>query len=118
MNPTILDRTTPDMPVNAEEAFAPIVTVAAYGSFEEALALVNQSRYGLQAGVYTSDFTQAEQAYHALDVGGVIINDIPTYRADLLPYGGVKDSGAGREGVLAGIDEYTYVKTLVRKPFR
>ncbi len=117
MNPTILDRTTTDMPVNAEEVFAPIVTVATYGSFEEALALVNQSKYGLQAGVYTSDFTQAEQAYHTLDVGGVIINDIPTYRADLLPYGGIKDSGTGREGVLAGIDEYSYMKTLVRKTF-
>jgi acyl-CoA reductase-like NAD-dependent aldehyde dehydrogenase len=115
MNPTILDRTTPDMAVNAEEAFAPLVTVATYRDFEEALAVVNQSRYGLQAGLYTSDFAKAERAYQQLDVGGVILNDIPTVRADLLPYGGIKDSGMGREGILSGIDEYSYLKTFIRK---
>jgi acyl-CoA reductase-like NAD-dependent aldehyde dehydrogenase len=117
MNPTILDRTTPDMAVNAEEVFAPIATIATYSQFEEAIALSNQSKYGLQAGVYTTDAHKAELAYHTLDVGGVIINDIPTYRADVLPYGGIKESGVGREGALVGIDEYTYTKTLIRKPF-
>jgi acyl-CoA reductase-like NAD-dependent aldehyde dehydrogenase len=115
MNPTILDRTTPEMAVNAEEVFAPIVTVTPYAQFEEALALVNQSPYGLQAGVYTNSYAQAELAYNTLDVGGVIINDIPTYRADILPYGGIKDSGIGREGALVGIDEYSYLKTLIRQ---
>jgi aldehyde dehydrogenase (NAD+) len=71
----------------------------------------------LQAGVYTSDAQNAELAYQRLDVGGVILNDVPTYRADLLPYGGIKESGTGREGVLVGIDEYSYTKTLIRKPF-
>lgn len=115
MNPTILDRTTPDMAVNAEEAFAPLVTVVTYNDFEEALGLVNQSRYGLQTGLYTSDFAKAELAYQLLDVGGVILNDIPSVRADLLPYGGIKDSGMGREGILCGMDEYSYLKTFIRK---
>jgi acyl-CoA reductase-like NAD-dependent aldehyde dehydrogenase len=115
MNPTILDRTTPEMAVNSEEVFAPIVTIVTYQNFEEALALANNSKYGLHAGVYTTDPKQAELAYQMLDVGGVVINDIPTYRSDLLPYGGVKASGLGREGVLAGISEYSFTKTLVRK---
>jgi acyl-CoA reductase-like NAD-dependent aldehyde dehydrogenase len=115
MNPTILDRTTPEMAVNAEEVFAPIVTVTFYQDFEEALAMANESKYGLQAGVYTHDARQMELAYQLLDVGGVVINDIPTYRCDRLPYGGVKASGLGREGVLAGIAEYSSVKTLVVK---
>lgn len=116
MNPTILDRTTPNMDVNAEEVFAPIVTVVTYNKFEEALTMVNASKYGLQAGIYTNDPEQIELAYRTLDVGGVIINDIPTYRADLLPYGGVKASGLGREGVLSGIAEYSYPKTMIIKP--
>lgn len=114
MNPTLLDRTTPEMAVNTEEVFAPIATVAFYKDFDAALRLVNQSRYGLQAGLYTADAAKADQAYQTLEVGGLLINEIPTYRADLLPYGGVKDSGLGREGVLSGMDEYTYVKTLIR----
>ena len=114
MNPTILDRTTPEMAVNTEEVFAPIVTIETYENFETALALVNQSKYGLQASVYTTDPKQAELAYQTLDVGGVVINDIPN-RADRLPYGGVKASGLGREGVMSGLAEYSYPKTLVTK---
>lgn len=117
MNPTILDRTTSEMAVNAEEVFAPIATVTTYSQFEDAIALSNQSKYGLQAGVYTSDYHQAELAYQRLEVGGVLINDIPTYRADILPYGGIKESGVGREGALVGIDEYCYTKTMIRKTF-
>ena len=115
MNPTILDRTTPDMAINTEEVFAPVVTVATYQTFDEAIAMANYGRYGLQAGVYTNNPKHIEQAYQQLEVGGVIINDIPSYRADLLPYGGVKDSGIGREGVLCGMDEYSYIKTLIQK---
>lgn len=114
MNPTILDRTTPGMSVNAEEVFAPIVTVTPYEDFETALQLVNQSQYGLQAGVYTQDPKKVERAYQTLDVGGLVINDIPTYRCDMLPYGGIKASGIGREGVMAGILEYSYPKTLIQ----
>jgi acyl-CoA reductase-like NAD-dependent aldehyde dehydrogenase len=89
--------------------------VATYNQFDEAIALSNQSKYGLQAGVYTSDSKKAELAYQTLDVGGVLINDVPTYRADILPYGGIKESGVGREGALVGIEEYCYTKTLIRK---
>lgn len=115
MNPTLLDRTTPDMAVNSEEVFAPIATITPYATFEEALERVNASRYGLQAGIYTSNPTRMEQAWQNLDVGGVLINEIPTFRADFLPYGGIKDSGIGREGVMSGIEEYTYLKTYLQK---
>jgi glyceraldehyde-3-phosphate dehydrogenase (NADP+) len=113
MEPTILSDTRPEMRVNVEECFAPIVTVAPYDDFEEALAQVNQSPFGLQAGVYTTDRAQADRAYEVLEVGGVIINDVPTTRLDYLPYGGVKDSGLGREGVLTGVAEMSYIKTQI-----
>ncbi len=113
MNPTVLDRTTPEMDVNSCECFAPIVTLTAYDEFEQALHLVNQSRYGLQAGVFVAEADKMQQAYRTLEVGGVLINEIPTFRSDFLPYGGVKDSGLGREGVLSGIREYSYEKTLL-----
>ncbi|NBV43278.1 aldehyde dehydrogenase family protein, partial [bacterium] len=114
MNPTLVDRTTPEMAINAEEVFAPIATVCTYNSFDTVLNTVNQSRYGLQAGLYTHNTQKIEQAYQTLEVGGLLINDIPTTRLDLLPYGGVKDSGLGREGILNGMDEYTYIKTLIQ----
>ncbi len=113
MNPTIMNRTTPEMAVNAEEVFAPIVTVQPYETFEDALALANQSRFGLQAGVYTQDLHKARRAYETLDVGGVMVNEVPTFRLDYLPYGGVKDSGLGREGVLTGMAEMSYLKTMI-----
>lgn len=116
MNPTILAHTTPEMPVNCEECFAPIVTVTPYDTFEEALSLVNDSDFGLQAGIFTRDRNQANLAYETLDVGGLIINDVPTFRLDYLPYGGVKDSGLGREGVLTGIAEMSFIKTMIIKP--
>jgi acyl-CoA reductase-like NAD-dependent aldehyde dehydrogenase len=113
--PTILVGTTPEMKVNQCECFAPIVTVTPYPDFETALNWVNQSTFGLQAGVYTTSQNQAQKAYETLEVGGVIINDVPTFRADYLPYGGIKDSGLGREGVLTGIAEMSYIKTLIQK---
>lgn len=113
MNPTIFEKTTPEMGINAEEVFAPLMTVTPYTNYDEALAMVNDSRYGLQAGVYTQSWAKAQQAFNTLDVGGVIINDVPTTRLDYLPYGGVKDSGLGREGVMTGIAEMSYIKTLV-----
>lgn len=113
MNPAILDRVSPEMAVWQEECFAPLATLTEYGTLSQALDLVNQSRYGIHAGLYSEDRNQVELAYRTLEVGGLIVNDIPTYRADMLPYGGVKDSGIGREGVLAGIREYSYEKVLV-----
>jgi acyl-CoA reductase-like NAD-dependent aldehyde dehydrogenase len=90
--------------------------VIPYRTFEEALAQVNDSDFGLQAGVYTTSQNQAELAYQTLEVGGVIVNDIPTFRLDALPYGGIKDSGLGREGILTGVAEMSYLKTWIAKP--
>lgn len=116
MTPTILAQTKPEMKVNCDEVFGPVVTVTPYQHFEAALAAVNDSSFGLQAGIFTTDRNQAHLAYETLDVGGVIINDVPTFRLDYLPYGGQKDSGLGREGVLTGVAEMSYIKTMIRKP--
>jgi acyl-CoA reductase-like NAD-dependent aldehyde dehydrogenase len=112
-SPTILVRTTPDMTVNREEVFAPLVTITPYDTLDEAFALANDSDYGIQTGLYTTDPEVANRAFDVLEAGGVVINDIPTYRADLLPYGGVKQSGLGREGVLGGLESYCTPKTLL-----
>jgi acyl-CoA reductase-like NAD-dependent aldehyde dehydrogenase len=95
-----------------DEAFGPVTLIQPYGSFEEALRLANDSRYGLQAGVYTRDVGRIRQAFHALEVGGVIVNHPSTFRVDPMPYGGVKDSGAGREGVRHAIEEMTEIRVL------
>ncbi|MBX2861852.1 MAG: aldehyde dehydrogenase family protein [Vampirovibrio sp.] len=115
MNPTVLNRTTPQMRVNTEECFAPIVTYTEYDRFEDALAMANDSAFGLQAGVFTQDKNKVEQAYQTLDVGGVVINDVPTLRLDGMPYGGVKASGIGREGILSGVAGVSNLKTLIQK---
>ncbi len=98
-----------------EEVFGPVVTLEGVDSKEEALDKMNASRYGLQAGVFTNDLAFVQRAFARLDFGGVIVNDIPSYRSDAMPYGGVKDSGVGREGIRSTIEEYTEPKTLVLK---
>lgn len=114
--PTLLENVPTDHPLVAEEAFAPIAVLAAYDDFDDALAAVNASRYGLQAGVFTRDIGRITRAYETLDVGGVLVNQTPTARLDHLPYGGVKDSGRGREGVRYAIEDMTEVRTLVIRP--
>ena len=89
------------------------MTVSPYVKFEDALAGINDSPYGLQAGVFTRDIKKVFQSFRDLDVGTVLINEIPTFRADHMPYGGVKDSGLGREGLRYAIDEMTDIKLLV-----
>jgi glyceraldehyde-3-phosphate dehydrogenase (NADP+) len=111
--PTVLTGSRPTMRVNCEEIFGPVVTVEPYDSFQEALEAVNRSRYGLQAGVFTCDIRKIFQAFEVLEVGGVVANDVPTYRADHMPYGGVKDSGVGREGIRYAIEEMTERRILV-----
>jgi glyceraldehyde-3-phosphate dehydrogenase (NADP+) len=111
--PVILKGVAPAMKVNALEVFGPVVTVASYDYFDDALEMVNASRYGLQAAVFTRDVHKVFQAFDRLDVGGVIVNDYPTFRVDNMPYGGVKDSGFGREGVKYTIEEMTEPKLLV-----
>ena len=110
--PTVLENTTSSMKVCGEEVFAPLVSLVPYGTFDTALELVNSGFYGLQAGVFTGDMRRIMQAYDRLDVGGVVAGDIPTYRADNMPYGGVKMSGEGREGVRYAIEEMTELKLL------
>lgn len=110
--PTILENVKPQLRISCREAFAPVVVVSPYEDFGEALRNVNDSIYGLQAGVFTRDLNKAFQAYHGLDVGGVILNDIPTFRIDHMPYGGVKESGFGREGLRYAIEEMTERKLL------
>jgi len=112
VQPTVLTRTKPKMRVCAEEVFAPVVTLEPYDRIEEALAAINNSPYGLQAGVFTNDHRAILRAFDTLQVGGVIVNDVPTYRADPMPYGGTKDSGLGREGVRFAIQEFTEPRVL------
>ena len=116
--PTVLTGTTHSMKVCTEELFAPVVTLERYDNFEEAIDTVNSGRYGLQAGIFTGDISRALYAFERLDVGGVIINDVPTYRSDNMPYGGVKMSGFGREGIKYAIEEMTELKVLVLTPQR
>lgn len=111
--PTLLANTTPRMKVVAGEMFAPAVTVSRHDTFEEAVKQVNNSVYGLQASVFTNNLRHAFYAYEHLEVGGVIVNDVPSFRADNMPYGGVKESGTGREGVRYAMEEMTESKLLV-----
>ncbi|HET7790477.1 MAG TPA: aldehyde dehydrogenase family protein [Gemmatimonadales bacterium] len=115
LEPTVLLKTKPTMKVNGEEVFAPLVTVMPYARLDDAIAQVNDSPYGLQAGVFTADLKTMFHAYAALDVGGVNGNDIPSYRVDRLPYGGAKASGLGREGVRYAIQEMTELRLLTLK---
>lgn len=112
LEPTILSGVTPDMKVVCSEVFAPVVSVVPYEAFEQALEMADDSVYGLQAGIYTNDINKAFQAIKRLDVGGVIINDVPTFRVDHMPYGGNKQSGLGREGVKFAMEEMTNIKMV------
>lgn len=111
--PTVLTNVSPAMKVCSEELFGPVVTVEQYSTIEEAVTMINRSRYGLQAGIFTNDHHAIQYSYQHLEVGGVIVNDYPTFRADNMPYGGVKDSGFGREGVRYAMQEMTEAKLLV-----
>jgi acyl-CoA reductase-like NAD-dependent aldehyde dehydrogenase len=113
LQPTVLTNVRSDMKVSCQEVFAPVVTVDGFDDFDEALERINDSSYGLQAGVFTNDLSHVLLAYNKLEVGGVIINDYPTFRIDHMPYGGVKDSGSGREGIKYAIEEMTEPKLLV-----
>ncbi len=113
LEPTVLTGTRPEMKVNCQEIFAPVVTVEAYDDFNQALKQINNSPYGLQAGLFTRDAKLIFNAYEELEVGGLIAGDVPAFRIDQMPYGGVKDSGLGREGLRYAIEEMTEPKLLV-----
>lgn len=113
IEPTILTGVTHECKISSGEVFGPVVHVEKYKYFDEVLDAVNDSRYGLQAGVFTKDMKKAFKAYEALEVGGVVINDYPSFRVENMPYGGVKDSGVGKEGVRYAIEEMTELKLMV-----
>jgi len=113
VEPTVLTGTKLDMKVNCQEIFGPVVTVEPYGEFDEALRQINSSAYGLQAGIFTRDAKLMFQAFEELEVGGLLAGDVPTFRIDHMPYGGVKDSGIGREGLRYAIEEMTEPKLMV-----
>lgn len=113
LRPAVLTATRPGMRVRDEEVFGPVVVVEPYDDFEDALAEVNRSRYGLQAGLLTRDAGRILTAFRELEVGALIVGDTPTWRLDPMPYGGVKDSGLGREGVRSAIVEMTEPRMLV-----
>ena len=116
---TYLENVDPRQKVSCVEAFGPVATLQPFDDFEQAVAIANDSVYGLQAGVFTQDIDHAFYAYHELDVGGVVINDMPSMRVDSMPYGGVKQSGLGREGIRFAMEEMTEIKLLVlNKPGR
>jgi acyl-CoA reductase-like NAD-dependent aldehyde dehydrogenase len=113
--PLLIENAPLDAAVWADEVFAPVAALRTYRDFDEALALVNDSRYGLQAGVFTRDLEKVHKAFAALEVGGIIQGDIPSWRSDPMPYGGVKQSGIGREGPRFAVEEMTEPRLLVLK---
>lgn len=110
---TILENVDPSLKISCREAFGPVATIEPFSDFKEACKIVNNSVYGLQAGVFTRDIHHAFYAFKEIEVGGVVINDVPSFRVDSMPYGGVKDSGIGREGVRYAIEAMTEIRLMV-----
>jgi acyl-CoA reductase-like NAD-dependent aldehyde dehydrogenase len=111
--PTLVENVPADAKLNCEEVFGPVAVLSRFSDFDQALAEVNNSNYGLQAGLFTRDIFKAHKAWDELDVGGVLVNEIPSWRVDHMPYGGTKDSGIGREGIRWAIQEMTEVRLFV-----
>ena len=110
---TLLEGVPKDADVNTEEAFGPLANLSKFSDFNEALDQVNDSKFGLQAGIFTRDIQQVLDAWDVLDVGGVVVNDVSSYRVDNMPYGGVKDSGLGREGIRFAMEDMSEIRNLV-----
>jgi acyl-CoA reductase-like NAD-dependent aldehyde dehydrogenase len=110
---TLLEDVDPATKLNIEEAFGPVAFLIRFSDFNAALDIVNDSKFGLQAGIFTRDLFKMFDAWDRLDVGGVVINDVPSYRVDNMPYGGVKDSGLGREGIRFAMEDMTEIRNLV-----
>ena len=110
---TLLDNVDRNTKLNIEEAFGPVAFLIRFTEFAEALDIVNDSKFGLQAGIFTRDLFKTLDAWDRLDVGGVVINDVPSYRVDNMPYGGVKESGLGREGIRFAMEDMTEIRNLV-----
>ncbi len=110
---SVLEGVPENQKLSAEEAFGPVVLLSRFSDFEEALTQINASKFGLQAGVFTRDLYRAQRAWEALDVGGVVIGDVPSWRSDAMPYGGVKDSGLGREGVRFAMEDMSEIRMQI-----
>jgi len=110
---TLLENVPTDCDVSAEEAFGPVAILEPFDDYDAVLKRVNDSRYGLQAGIFTRDLYKAQKAWDTLEVGGVVIGDVPSWRVDHMPYGGVKDSGIGREGIRYAIEDMTELRLMV-----
>lgn len=110
---TLLEDVPPSVNIRAQEAFGPVAVLSRFSQFDEALREVNNSVFGLQAGIFTRDLYKAQRAWDELEVGGVVIGDVPSWRVDNMPYGGVKDSGLGREGVKFAMEDMTEIRNLV-----
>jgi len=115
LEPTLLEKVPSNEPLSCEEAFGPVAILEPYKQFSEALSKANEGRFGLQAGVFTQNLNHAMQAWNNLEVGGVVINEVPSWRSDAMPYGGIKDSGLGREGVRFAMEELTEIRSLVMR---
>jgi acyl-CoA reductase-like NAD-dependent aldehyde dehydrogenase len=110
---TVLEKVPHDAKLQRMEAFGPVALLQRVGSFDEAIATVNDSDFGLQAGVFTNDLRRAMRAWDELEQGGVIVNDVPSFRVDNMPYGGAKSSGIGREGVRYAIEDMSDIRLMV-----
>jgi len=113
LRPTLVVDATPQMKVCSQEVFGPVVAVTRYDAFDDAIAMANDTRYGLQAGIFTADITKALKAARTLDFGGVLINEVPTWRADQQPYGGLRDSGNTKEGPAYSVREMTKERLII-----
>ena len=113
LDATLLEDVARTSKAYTEEAFGPMAILSSFSNFDDALAEVNDSKFGLQAGVFTRDFYRVQKAWDVLDVGGVVVGDVPSYRVDNMPYGGVKDSGLGREGIRYAIEDMSETRLMV-----
>ena len=113
LDATLVEDCPRDTKLYREEAFGPVAILSKFTDFAAALDEVNDSKFGLQAGIFTRDLFKSLDAWDRLDVGGVVINDVPSYRVDNMPYGGVKDSGLGREGIRFAMEDMTEIRNLV-----
>ncbi|MGB0412666.1 MAG: aldehyde dehydrogenase family protein [Pikeienuella sp.] len=110
---TLMENVPLDADLCVEEAFGPAAVLQKFSTWDEAISMVNDSKFGLQAGIFTRDFYKVQQAWDEMDVGGVVVGDVPSYRVDNMPYGGVKDSGLGREGIQFAMEDMTEIRNLV-----
>ncbi|MEM8792199.1 MAG: aldehyde dehydrogenase family protein [Pseudomonadota bacterium] len=110
---TLMENVAPSEKICTEEAFGPVAVLSKFAIWDEAIDVVNDSKFGLQAGIFTRDFYKVQKAWDKMDVGGVVVGDVPSYRVDNMPYGGVKDSGLGREGILFAMEDMTEIRNLV-----